>query len=46
MVKRLIFETNETKQNVRLYAKNAFLGLGEIGLNAKLTVVRLFNLND
>lgn len=40
------FETNETKQNVRLYAENAFLGLGEIGLNAKLTVVRLFNLND
>lgn len=40
------FETNETKQNVRLYAEKSFLGLGEIGLNAKLTVVRLFNLND
>jgi len=40
------FETNETKQNVRLYAENAFLGLGEIGLNAKLIVVRLFNLNN
>lgn len=40
------FETNETKQNVRLYAEKSFLGLGEIGLNAKLTIVRLFNLND
>lgn len=40
------FETNETKQNVRLYAAKSFLGLGEIGLNAKLVPVRLFNLND
>lgn len=40
------FETNEIKQNVRLYAEKSFLGLGEIGLNAKLTPVRLFNLND
>ena len=40
------FETNETKQNVRLYAELCFLGLGEIGLNDKITVVRLFNLND
>jgi tRNA pseudouridine55 synthase len=40
------FATNETKQNVRLYAENVFLGLGEIGLNDKITVVRLFNLND
>lgn len=40
------FETNETKQNVRLYAEKLFLGLGEIGLNAKLMPVRLFNLND
>lgn len=40
------FATNETKQNVRLYAEKLFLGLGEIGLNAKLMPVRLFNLND
>ena len=40
------FKTNESKQNVRLYAENLFLGLGEIGLNDKITVVRLFNLNE
>jgi tRNA U55 pseudouridine synthase TruB len=40
------FKTNESKQNVRLYADNLFLGLGEIGLNDKITVVRLFNLDE
>lgn len=40
------FKTNEHRQNVRLYAENVFLGLGEIGLNDKITIVRLFNLNS
>ncbi len=40
------FKTNESKQSVRLYAETLFLGLGEIGLNDKITIVRLFNLND
>ncbi len=40
------FKENEIKGNVRLYAENLFLGLGEIGLNDKITPVRLFNLNS
>lgn len=40
------FKTNESTQNVRLYAGSLFLGLGEFGLNDKITIVRLFNLND
>ncbi|GDX85354.1 tRNA pseudouridine synthase B [Methylococcaceae bacterium] len=40
------FKTNESTQNVRLYAGSLFLGLGEVGLNDKITTVRLFNLND
>jgi tRNA pseudouridine55 synthase len=37
---------HEVSGHVRLYAKNVFLGLGQIGINGKLLPVRLFNLND
>lgn len=40
------FKDNTIAGRVRLYADHLFLGLGEIGLNDKITPVRLFNLDS